>query len=181
MKRIYIVLTYTGTIPSRIIKFYTKKIYSHISISLDGDLNEMYSFARLNPYNAFYAGFLHERIGEGTFKRFKNTKCLVYFMEITDEQYEIIKNTVEYVKENRKKYKFNMLGLFMVSLHRRRIKRYFFYCAEFVRYVLQKAEIGENLPDIIKPEDFKNLEGLHLVYEGLLNEYPKSKALISAK
>ena len=74
-----------------------------------------------------------------------------------------------------------MLELFMVSLHRRRIKRYFFYCAEFVRYVLQKAEIGENLPDIIKPEDFKNLEGLHLVYEGLLNEYPKSKALISAK
>lgn len=179
MKRIYIVLTYTGTLPSKIIKFYTKKIYSHVSISLDRDLKEMYSFARLNPYNAFVAGFLHEKIGEGTFKRFKNTKCLVYFMEITDEQYEIIKNTVEYVKENRKKYKFNMLGLFLVSLHRRRIKKYFFYCAEFVRYVIQKAGIGENLPEIIKPEDFRCLKGLTLEYEGLLANYPCKKALLT--
>lgn len=175
MKRIYIVLTYTGTIPARIIKLYTKKVYSHVSIALDKNLNEMYSFARLNPYNAFYGGFLQERIGEGTFKRFKNTRCIVYFMEITDEQYEIIKNTIEYVKENKKKYKFNILGLVMVSIHRRRIKKYFFYCAEFVRYVLQKAKIGNNLPDIIKPEDFKTLDGLNLVYEGLLNEYNQKK------
>lgn len=179
MKQVYIVLTYTGTIPARIIKFYTRKIYSHVSISLDRDLKEMYSFARLNPYNAFIAGFIHEEIDTGTFKRFRNTRCVVYCLKITDEQYDIIKNTIEYVKENRKKYKFNMLGLFLVSLHIRRIRKYFFYCAEFVRYVLQEAQLGENLPEIIKPEDFKSLDGLTLEYEGLLADYPYKKALIS--
>ncbi|MCI9365090.1 MAG: hypothetical protein HFJ54_00150 [Clostridia bacterium] len=178
MKKIYIVLTYTGTIPSKIIKLYTKKMYSHVSISLDEKLNEMYSFARLNPYNAFYAGFLQESIDSGTFKRFKNTRCLIYWLEVTDKQYDIIKNTIEYIKENRKKYKFNMLGLFLVSLHRRRIKKYFFYCAEFVRYLLQKANMGKNLPNIIKPEDFKNLDGIKFLYEGKLTEYGKRKIML---
>ena len=51
MKNIYLIITYTGTIPAKLIKLYTKNEYSHISISLDKELTEMYSFARLNPYN----------------------------------------------------------------------------------------------------------------------------------
>ena len=51
MKEIYLILTYTGTIPSKMIKMYTKYTYSHVSLSLDKDLSEMYSFARRNPYN----------------------------------------------------------------------------------------------------------------------------------
>lgn len=84
MKKIYIVLTYTGTILSKIIKLYTKKEYSHVSIALDQDLKYMYSFGRLNPYNAFIGGFVHEEIDKGTFKRFKNTKSLVYDINVTD-------------------------------------------------------------------------------------------------
>lgn len=35
MKKIYIILTHTGTILSQIIKKYTKDEFSHISISLN--------------------------------------------------------------------------------------------------------------------------------------------------
>ena len=51
MKNIYLILTYTGTVLSKIIKNYTKDEVSHVSISLDVELKQMYSFARLNPYN----------------------------------------------------------------------------------------------------------------------------------
>ena len=44
MKKIYIVLTHTGTILSKIIKYWTKDEFSHVSIALDEDLKEMYSF-----------------------------------------------------------------------------------------------------------------------------------------
>ena len=88
MKKIYIILTYTGTILSRIVKIYTRKEYSHVSISLDRDLNQMYSFGRLNPYNPFIGGFVHEGVDRGTFKRFKNTKTKIYSMEIDEEKYE---------------------------------------------------------------------------------------------
>ena len=62
MKKIYIILTHTGTALSTIIKYYTKDEFSHISISLDENLEEMYSFGRLNPYNPFLGGFVHESI-----------------------------------------------------------------------------------------------------------------------
>lgn len=62
MRKIYIVLTYTGTLLARIVRFYTKKKYSHVSIALDEDLSRMYSFGRLNPYNAFVGGFVREGI-----------------------------------------------------------------------------------------------------------------------
>ena len=71
MKKIYIILTHTGTILSRIIRHWTKDEFSHISISLDKDLEEMYSFGRLNPYNAFVGGFVREGLDKGTFARFK--------------------------------------------------------------------------------------------------------------
>ena len=67
MKKIYLVLTHTGTILSRIIRIYTKDEFTHVSISLDDELNEMYSFGRLNPYNPFLGGFVHENINYGTF------------------------------------------------------------------------------------------------------------------
>lgn len=82
MKKIYIILTYTGTVLSRIIKCYTKDEFSHVSIALDKDLRQMYSFGRLNPYNPFKGGFVHEGINIGTFKRFKNTRARIYSLEI---------------------------------------------------------------------------------------------------
>ena len=62
MKRIYIILTYSGTVLSRIVKAYTGAEYSHVSIGLDENLTKMYSFGRLNPYNPFIGGFVHEGI-----------------------------------------------------------------------------------------------------------------------
>lgn len=171
MKRIYIILTYTGTLTSKLVRFYTKKIYSHVSIALDEELEDMYSFGRLNPYNMFIGGFVHEGINKGTFKRFKKTIAYIYWIDITEEQYKKIEKVIGYMKQHRRKYKFNILGLLLVSLHIRRIKKYSFYCAEFVRYVLQSAGIGRNLPEIIKPEDFRTLEGINMKYEGLLTNY----------
>ena len=122
MKKIYIILTYTGTILSRIVKIYTRKEYSHVSISLDRDLNEMYRFGRLNPYNPFIGGFVHEGIDRGTFKRFKNTKTKIYSMEIDEEKYERLEEIIENIQQKKKLYKFNVIGLIAVALNVR-IKR----------------------------------------------------------
>jgi len=175
MKQIYLVLTYTGTPLAKIVKFYTKKKYSHISIGLDSKLKELYSFGRLNPYNAFIGGFVHEGLNKGTFKRFKNTMGAVYSLNVTDEQYNSIINTIENIKNNKDKYKFNIIGLFFVSINKKYQKRDSFYCAEFVKYVLEKAFDKKLLPDIIKPMDFLELENIELIYEGLFRKYEDMK------
>lgn len=171
MKKIYIILTHTGTTLSKLIKSYTKNEFSHVSISLDNELKKMYSFGRLHPYNPFWAGFVHEGIDYGTFKRFYLTKTKVYSLEVTEEQYEKMEEIIEYMKIRRKLYKFNIIGLFAVSINKKVKFKNSFYCAEFVKYVLEEAGVKTNLPEIIKPEDFKNLEGIKLVYDGKLNEY----------
>ena len=179
MKKIYIILAHTGTILSNIIRYWTKDEFSHVSIALDADLEEMYSFGRLNAYNPFWGSFIHEHINKGTFKRFKNTTTEVYSLFVTDEQYEKARKTIEYFNKNKEKYKFNVLGLACVSINKKIIRKNTFYCAEFVKHMLKVIGITEvnELPKIIRPQSFKQLSGLRLEYEGLLRKYKKKKYL----
>lgn len=170
MKDIYIVLTYTGTLLSRIIKTFTGNEFAHVSIALDIELKNMYSFGRLNPYNPFIGGFVHEYIDDGTFKRFKNTVSKVYALPIEDEKYEKLKKIISDIQDHRKDYTFNILGLFAAGIHIRLKYKKSFYCAEFVKYVLDKSRIQTDLPEPIKPEDFKELNA-NVIYAGLLRDY----------
>lgn len=171
MKQIYFVLTDTGTVLSRIIKLFMKDEYSHVSISLDRNLMQMYSFGRLNPYNPFHGGFIHEYINRGTFKRFHETKAKIIVLDINDEQYENLKHNISNIKKNRKNLKFNILGLFAIYFNIKIRRTNYFYCAEFVKYITENSGINLNLPDLIRPEDFKEINGGQLRYKGLLKEY----------
>ena len=74
--------------------------------------------------------------------------------------------------ERRKKiYRFNTIGLFASGVNVRIRRNNYFYCAEFVKYLLEKARVKNNLPEIIKPEDFKRLDNIRLEYKGSLCEY----------
>lgn len=171
MKKVYIVLTHTGTLLSRMIKGFTKDEFTHSSIALDVELKQMYSFGRLNAYNPFIGGFVHESIHNGTFGRFYNTQAKIYALEITDKQYESIQKRISQIETAKENYTFNVWGLFAAGFHKRIGKEHSFYCAEFVKYILENSGIQTNLPEIIKPEDFKKLENLELIYEGYLRKY----------
>ncbi len=173
MKKIYFVLTDTGTMLSRIIKFFMKDEYAHISLSLDKDLNHMYSFGRLNPYNPFIGGFIHESTRRGTFKRFKNTRARITVLNVTDEQYEKLRFLILNIKHNRKSFSFNVLGLFAIYFKIKLSKKRCFYCAEFIKYITEKSEIDLNLPELIRPEDFRDIANTKVVYLGLLQAYNK--------
>lgn len=181
MKKIYIVLTHTGTTLSKIIKNYTNDEFSHVSISLDSELKEMYSFGRLNAYNPFWGGFVHEGINFGTFKRFKKTVCRILALDVTEEQFNNVKGIIEYIKHSKQLHNFNVIGLFAVGFNMRISFENSFYCAEFVKYVLDKSDIKNNLPEMIRPEDFKNIEDSSIIYEGLLKNYQSSDRKINKK
>ena len=171
MKKIYIVLTYTGTPLARIIKLYTKKEYSHVSISLDKKLTKMYSFGRVNPYIPFIGGLVKESPKYGTFKRFKNTITKIYSFDVSDSDYYFIKKTINKMYSKKGNYSFNLLGLIAVLLNKKVSRENSFYCAEFVKYVLEHSNLNLNLPNIPKPDDFRNLDGMLEIYTGKLNQY----------
>ena len=172
MKEVYIVLTSTGTALSNIIIKYKHAEYGHVSISLDKELDLLYSFGRIHPYNAFCGRLVHEGIHFGTFKRFKDTKCKIYRLTVDEEQHQLMKSKIEEMLNRRPKYKFNIRGLFLAAFNRRIPRNNHFYCSEFVRYILEKGNVDvTNLPSVVQPDDMRKIKGLKLIYEGLLRDY----------
>lgn len=169
-KEIYIILTYTGTILSRLVRLFTKDEYCHVSLSLDKDLKDMYSFGRINPYIPFIGGFVHESPKWGTFKRFKKTTARIISCEVTQEQYEKIQKTIEHFKKQPKDYSFNVVGLIGVKMKKKIQRKNHFYCAEFIKYLVEQAELDYQLPDLIKPQDFIEIPST-IIYQGLLKKY----------
>lgn len=171
MKKIYFVLTDAGTALGKIIKLKIGKQYTHVSIAIDENLEKMYSFSRLKPYNCFVGGFVHERLRMGSYKRFKNTKAKIYCIEITDYQYEKIEQQIQVFEANKSKYKFNVLGLTYILFNKEIHRKNYFYCAEFIKYVLLKANVNIKLPNMPRPDDFEKIKKSRIIYEGLLNDY----------
>lgn len=77
-RNVYIVVTRTNTIPSRVIRIYTGSPYNHVSLTLDGRLEDMVSFGRLHPFTPVPGGFVHEGKNKGFFRRFRDVPCRVY-------------------------------------------------------------------------------------------------------
>lgn len=174
-KKIYIVLSYTGTALSKLIKLYTGAEFSHVSISLDEKLKQMYSFGRLRAYNPFIGGMVHESLEKGTFKRFNKTYAAIYSVEVTKNQYENIEKKILYMYKNKSLYKFNILGLFANGLNISIKRKNYFYCAEFIKDVTEEADLDLNLPKLVRPVDLKKSKKLHLEYKGILNQYGSDK------
>lgn len=173
MKSIYLVMSQTGSMLSRTIKLISGKSYNHISISLSDDLNYMYSFGRKYPYNPFIGAFVIEGIDIGTFLRFKNTICRVIKIDITDLQYESLCTNIYDMIENRAKYRYNLLGLFLAAFNVHASFNNKFYCSEFVKYILEKSNIDVSvLPEITHPIDFMKLDN-DVLYEGFMRNYSK--------
>ena len=132
----------------------------------------MYSFGRKNPYLSFPGGFVEESKDFGTFKRFYNTKCKVYELEITNKQYHTIKKTLKKFIKNKNVYKYDLVGVMLVPFNIKLIRKNHFYCSNFIEYLLKKSNIGKNFPEFTKPEDIPtHLKNKRIIYEGLLKNY----------
>ena len=183
MKKIYIITTYTGTFLSRLITKSKQTPYAHVSISLKDNLKPMYSFGRLHPNTPIFAGFVEEYINQGLYKNKPNTKCRVYSLEVSDEQYYELQNNINYISENRKKYKYDSTGLIFLYFNKKRKLDHKYVCSNFVADMLQKSGINLFVKEasLIIPEDYFDAKGLSLEYEGLLCDFYKNRKLLYKK
>ena len=176
-KKVYIVLSQTGTILSRILKLITRAPYNHSSIALTEDLQTMYSFGRVNPYNPFLGGFVQESPDYGTFKRFKNTKVMVLETEISEDIYFELGQIIQQMLREKALYHYNYWGLFLAALRIPVKKRNCYYCSEFVKAMVLRMNLpgAEEIPDIVKPMHFLTVPH-KTVFVGKLQEYAPAPA-----
>ncbi|WP_342430363.1 hypothetical protein [Neobacillus sp. FSL H8-0543] len=171
MRKVYVLLTDTGTVLTKLIKLYTKKPHNHASIALDDQLWNVYSFGRRRPRNPFMAGFVRENTRGGIFR---NADCALYCCSITEKQYENICEKISEIERNKNDYRYNLLGLFAVMVNMEFDRKNAFFCSHFVAALLEESgvEINKQKPlSLVTPNDIKESSSLKLVYEGKLSSY----------
>lgn len=174
MKKLYVLLTDTGTLLGRTIKWFTNAPNNHVSLVLDEYLDEMYSFGRIYARNPLIAGFIREDVYVGTYRYFAHTRCQLLSMEVSLEEYSCIKHLIKQFNENRNRYSYNLLGLVGVAMNHPIDQKNKYFCSQFVAEVLGKSglELWELPPALITPSDFSMNPRFKLVYEGRLYDYP---------
>jgi len=170
---VYILLSHSGSMFSKAINIYTRHPFTHVSIALDQDLKELYSFGRLRPYNPLLAGFVREDIENGTFKRFPDTVCALYSLKLSQEQYESLVMQLNKFKRESNRYGYNFLGLFSAMFNYPLSRHYNYFCSQFVSEVLINSgvTITQKDPGLTSPMDIMGNRELEFVYSGYLKDY----------
>lgn len=174
IKSVYVLLTDTGTIFTKMIKWFTDAPYNHVSIVFDEELEEIYSFGRKYPKNPLKAGFIKEDIYFGTYRYFYNTRCLLLKIEVSSKQYDRIRNVISNFNNNKDIYSYNLLGLIGVAIGYPINQKNKFFCSQFVAEVFNKSGmyLWDLPPALVTPNDFFIHPRFEFVYEGSLYDYP---------
>ena len=169
---VYVVVTRTGTNVARAIRMFSRMPYSHVSLSADASLHELYSFCRNYKPIPLPATFNTEMIGEGTLGKFDNIPCEIYEIRLTQKQYEHFQLIINYFCDHRKQYSYSIIGLILVKLQIKRNLERKFVCSQFVAHVLHECGVTLDKPACLyTPDDLRYLPDAKLVYRGELNSY----------
>lgn len=173
MKDIYIVLSQTRSIVSRLIRLATGDMYTHVSIGFEDEPGTTYSFGRIFPHNPLWGGFVRESVTFGTMKRFRDADAAAIRIRIEDGAYERMRRHIAAMYADRRRYGYNYIGLLIAKfgIAYRCENRY--YCSEFLKELLERFGVvpaGE-LSEVVRPADFLNIRCGELIYRGSLYKF----------
>lgn len=172
MKTIYILLTRSTTILSRIVHFITEDDYTHVSISFEKTLQPLYSSSRKNGRTLFPAGPCKESFYRGYLKKHREIPCAIYELRVSDEIYEMAKKEVARIMEHADKYHFNIIGLILCQFNIPFVRKRYFFCSQFVCEILKRSNaltIGKD-SSLMRPSDYMKLPELRCCFRGHLRD-----------
>lgn len=171
-RSVYILLTRSDTYFSRLIHKMTAEDYTHVSISLDADLQHLYSFGRKSDIFMFPAGFVREDLRSGVFRRFSQMPCALYELQIPLAVYLQIEERIKQMQRIAEVYHYNCLGVILCKLDFAHQRQYHYFCSQFVADLLQQSGALEfqKAASLVQPGDFRHLPQLQLRYQGQLDQ-----------
>jgi len=174
-KKINLLFTHTGTYFSEILAAFSKAKYNHVSICIDEDMDHFYSFGRRVVRFPLLSGFVTERLNHGIYKIYKDTVACIYSLEITEEQYEGLKETLNNYEKHKYRYGYNLIGLLGIIVNKPIKRRKKFFCSQFVALLLIQNSIFNFKKDycLVKPEDIEEMPNLMKIFEGKLSDFKK--------
>lgn len=177
MKQVYILLMHTHTRVSEVIRFVTRYGYSHVALSFDESCDVLYSFGRREVHSILNGGLSIERREGEFFRVFPNAACIIYRVDVTEEQYDAARRLVGWMEQFQEIYRYDFLGIalrflgFPVTFTNR------YVCSYFVAYVLEYAGIFRFAKPacLVQPKDFYALDGFKEIYRGKYSVWPSAR------
>lgn len=172
MKKIYIVLVQSPTIPARMMNFFKRNKYTHAALALDKSLGSAFSFGRHWKRYPCPCGFKHENFNEGIYGKFADLPGVVLELSVTEEQYKKAMIKLDEFIIRSKHFKYNYLGVFANFFKVDYKHENKFFCSEFVYYILYESgilDLGTSRV-FVSPQELLHTSK-KVVYEGNLKTY----------
>lgn len=172
MKKIYILLTRSTTLLSKVVGLLTADQYTHVSISFEESLQPMYSSSRKNGETLFPAGPCMERFDRGYLKNNPQIPCALYELNVSDEIYYAAKAEAEQIIASADEYGFNIIGLILCGMNISYHCRGSYFCSQFVGEILHKSQAVKLPKDtaLMRPSDYMSIPELACRFTGRLQE-----------
>lgn len=136
MKNLYIILTKTNTKFAKLIRLCAKQNYSHVSISLDDTLKDIYAFGRPQHNSIFLGGLVKESLDRYTLRKDYPIPIKILKIQISNCEYEWIKEQIEKIYGN-SEYMYNLYSILTYPIAKGISVEHSFTCVEFAAYILQ--------------------------------------------
>ncbi len=164
-KYVYVVFSSTQYMIAKFIRAFTHHRYNHVSISLDGNMQKLYSFARRYEDTPFCGGFVVET-PERYQRRNIAASVQICAIPVTDEQHATIRAHLQAYEKEAQDYVYNYIGALTFLFRRRVALERCHTCVDFATELVSMTDAG------ISPDRFYSIRGLarnltrYKVYEG---------------
>tara|TARA_B100000929_G_scaffold232756_2_gene189224 strand:+ start:5235 stop:5840 length:606 start_codon:yes stop_codon:yes gene_type:complete len=165
-KRLYVLLTDTGTRFSRISKLVTGDPYNHVSVSFDDTLETIYTYALRNA-NGFKGGLKKENL-----EVLKGSRYSLYELPVTTDIYGQVVSKVKEMEEDLVGTGYNHLALINAIFKKEIFESEMgakMICSQFVVEILKQSgvELFKNrASSTVRPYDFVRSKLLRFVRRG---------------
>ena len=180
---IYIVLYKNKSLLGDTIRNVTKEPFSHVAISFDTSMHNMFAFGIAPVKNGkkveFINGALRESLGErnNRYSYDKTTKYGIYTMFVEDCILTKLKNRVRKIYNNRKKYKFNIPGLVKYAFGQESKSETMMFCSQFVSKILEESGAAklERDSSLYSPWQITSLKNIIHVEDDIISNFDKNR------
>lgn len=172
MTKLYIALVDTPGLFAYLIRKFTGINYNHVALSLDPELEEVYTFGRRWLPVTFFAGFIRER-RDKVLRKYPFARYKIISIDCTAEQKDRIHKNLKTCYEQRFRYHYSVIGLpFLVADIPFYLKNHY-TCSSFLARILEDNEIilFDKHFSLVTPRDFYELPENGTLYEGYLSDF----------
>lgn len=162
---VYIVFSATPYKIGKLIRSFTKERYNHVSLALDRELENMYSFARRYYHTPFYGGFVRESRARYHLNGVPS-QVKICRLAVSEEDYEALKQRLQQMYARREDFLYNHISVLTVPFRRLVHLKDAAICTEFVAGQLRELGMAVDPRKYYSVGALEKLLAGQTVYEG---------------